>query len=90
MKTLLLLCLVASSFALQTASNGLPSLQSSSFGNLFAEIRSQISSGGPLEAHFGLGPEAIIEQLQILWPDQQASTFHNLEVNQTIRISRTK
>jgi hypothetical protein len=47
-----------------------------------------LSSAGPLEAHFGLGEDEQIEEIQILWPDQTISTVLNIEVNQILQITK--
>ena len=57
MKAIFLLCLVASSFAIQTRK--LNALQGGNFGNLFAEIKAQIKAGGPLA-----NIEGLLDQLE--------------------------
>jgi hypothetical protein len=47
-----------------------------------------LSSGAPLEAHFGLGETDIILEVQILWPDQTISVLNNVDVNQIVQVTR--
>jgi len=64
MKAIFLLCLVASSFAIQTRK--LNALNGGNFGNLFAEIKAQIKAGGPLA-----NIEGLLDQLEDQIRDEQ-------------------
>ncbi len=47
-----------------------------------------LSSSSPLEAHFGLGGVQMIREVEIIWPDETMTILKDLDVNQTIRVTR--
>lgn len=47
-----------------------------------------LSSSAPLEAHFGLGEAEIIQEIQVIWPDQTMSVLTDVDLNQIVRITR--
>ena len=47
-----------------------------------------LSSSSPLEAHFGLGGVKLIREIEIIWPDETMTVLKDLDVNQTIRVTR--
>ena len=49
---------------------------------------SSLSSSAPLEAHFGLGEAEVIQDLEIIWPDETKSTFTNVDVNQIVTVTK--
>ena len=44
-------------------------------------------AGTPPEAHFGLGPATILEELRIRWTDGTESTYENVPIDRLVRIS---
>lgn len=47
-----------------------------------------IASGGPPKAHFGLGDATLIDELVVKWPDGECSTFRDIPANQNLKIVR--
>ena len=45
-------------------------------------------SGGPSEAHFGLGDTDHIDRIDITWPDGVTSVVENLEVDRWTKVVR--
>jgi len=45
-------------------------------------------SGGPLQAHFGLGDTAVVDQLDVIWPDGEISTFTDVGAHRHLTITR--
>ncbi|MBA2322363.1 MAG: CRTAC1 family protein [Deltaproteobacteria bacterium] len=45
-------------------------------------------SGGPPEAHFGLGAASLVERIEITWPDGEISRVANQGVRQHLTITR--
>ena len=46
------------------------------------------ASSGPAEAHFGLARLDTVERVEIVWPDQQISTFDDVPTRQILTITR--
>lgn len=57
-----------------------------------SEIRINRGFQSSLEpiAHFGLGRITNVDTLQVIWPDNSVDTFLNVDVNQTLEISKSK
>lgn len=47
-------------------------------------------SGGPAEAHFGLGAADVIDELTVTWPDGATTSWSNVSVDQWITLSRVE
>lgn len=47
-----------------------------------------LDSGGPPEAHFGLGPHETVDEIEILWPDGARSLSGPFAARQRVTISR--
>ncbi|SDD76025.1 CRTAC1 family protein [Aquimonas voraii] len=49
---------------------------------------SQFLSSGPAEAHFGVGSAAVVERLQVRWPDGTVERFPAPQLDQPLRLLR--
>jgi enediyne biosynthesis protein E4 len=45
-------------------------------------------TGNPPEAHFGLGPDTLIDQLDVIWPDGQEVSYEHIPAKRILTISR--
>ena len=61
-----------------------------SAGNLYRDVRaaSGYLSGDPARVHFGLPPNAQLQELEIRWPDGQVSTVTEVQLNSVVGITR--
>ncbi len=60
----------------------------SALGNQLREVRSGESYGimNSLNAHFGLGPDTIVDSLIVYWPSGTTDVFQNLRVDQFLTL----
>ncbi|MGB0639516.1 MAG: ASPIC/UnbV domain-containing protein, partial [Myxococcota bacterium] len=47
-----------------------------------------LSSGGPMEVHFGFGDLEQVDSISVTWPDQRVSMVERVDTRQHLVISR--
>ena len=55
----------------------------------FTNVRGMYSTSEQV-AHFGLGDADIVEEVQVVWPDQTTSTLTDIKTNQMLSISKER